>query len=294
MLDIKRIGVFLKNTIIDEAVLAFASHIGRDPQRQLYIAHVRNPQDPESHAPPSAEEFDRAIRERIGDATKGTITTAVLQGDQMEQILRAARDQDLDLMVLGRKLPSSQIGLGAKIARIVRKSPCSVLIVPELCLPHFDRIMAAVDCSSHSRLALEAAIEIARTAPGHRQVVAVSVRNIPIGYDVAGATFVEAAERQRQRGMEDLKNFIASTDAEGVNIEPMVLLSSDPALTITHAAMARKMDIVIVGSRGSSGTAAALLGATSERLLMTCAAPTLIIKRKGETLSLLEALFSMT
>lgn len=294
MLDIKRIGVFLKNTTLDEAVLAFASHIGRDPERHLYIAHVRNPNDPETLPAPSASDFDRSIKERLSASAKGSIQTAVLEGDQMEQILRAARDEDLDLMVLGRKLPSSQVGLGAKIARIVRKSPCSVLIVPELCQPHFDRILAAVDCSDHSQLAFEAAIQIAKTAPGQRQVVAATVRNVPVGHDVAGVTFVEAAERQRERGLERLKNFIASVDTEGVNVESMVLLSSDPALAITHAAMARKMDIVIVGSRGASGTAAALLGATSERLLLACATPTLIVKRKGETLSLLEALFTMT
>lgn len=293
MLDIKKIGVFLKNTPIDDAVIAFAAHIGRDPARQLYIAHVQNPNDPEAPQPPTPEAFDKDIRAKLADSAQASIQTAVLSGNQIEQILRAARDENLDLMVLGRKLPSSQIGLGAKITRIVRKSPCSVLIVPDLCQPHFDRILAAVDCSDHSRDALEAAIQIARTAPGHRQVTAVTVRSVPLGYDVAGVTFVEAAERQRQRGLENLAGFIASTDTEGVKVEPLVLLSEDPALAITHAAMAKKMDIVIVGSRGSSGTAAALLGTTSERLLMNCAAPTLVIKRKGETLSLLEALFRM-
>ncbi|MCB9857112.1 MAG: universal stress protein [Phycisphaerales bacterium] len=293
MLDIKKIGVFLKNTPVDDAVMAFASHIGRDPARQLYIANVQNPNDPESPTPPTADAFDKSVRSRLSDAAQAAVRTAVLSGNQIEQILRAARDENLDLMVLGRKLPSSQVGIGAKITRIVRKSPCSVLVVPDLCQPHFDRILAAVDCSDHSRDALEAAIQIARTAPGQRQVTAALVRSVPIGYDVAGVTFVEAAERQRQRGLESLTNFIASTDTAGVNVDPLILLSEDPALAITHAAMAKKMDIVIVGSRGSSGTAAALLGTTSERLLMSCATPTLIVKRKGETLSLLEAVFRM-
>lgn len=294
MLDIKRIGVFLKNTPIDEAVFAFASHIGRDPARQLYIAHVRNPKDPEATETPTDEEFARIVKERVDESAPASLETTVLTGDLVEQILRATRDQNLDLMVLGRKLPSSQIGLGAKIARIVRKSPCSVLIVPEFCQPHFDRILAAVDCSDHSRDALLAAIQIAQTAPGKRQVLAVNVRNVPTGYDLAGATFVEAAEKQRQQGMDNLTKFIESTPHDGVTIEPLVVLSSDPSLAITHVAMAKKMDIVVVGSRGASGTTAALLGATSEHLLLSCATPTLIVKRKGETLSLLEALFAMS
>lgn len=294
MLDVKRIGVFLKNEPIDEAVFAFAAHIGRDPARQLYIAHVRNPKDPESSEPPTEAEFERIVKERVPEAAHAGLTTAVLSGDLIEQILRAARDQNLDLMVIGRKLPSSQVGLGARVARIVRKSPCSVLVVPEFCQPHFDRILAAIDCSEFSRGALEAAVQIAQTSPGQRQVLAVNVRNVPAGYDVAGATFVEAAQRQRKQGLENLNSFIQGIDAGGVKIEPLVLLSADPALAITHVAMAKKMDIVIVGSRGASGTAAALLGATSEHLLLSCATPTLIVKRKGETLSLLEALFAMS
>lgn len=293
MLDITRIGVFLKNTPIDEAVFAFAAHIARDPARQLFVAHVRNPRDPDATDPPTPAEFERIVKQRVPEASHASLRTAVLSGDPVVEILRATRDQDLDLMVLGRKLPSSQVGLGARITRIVRKSPCSVLVVPEFCQPHFDRILAAVDCSDHARDALAAAIKIAQTAPGQRQVLAVNVRNVPTGYDFAGATFIEAAEHQRKQGLENLRHFIASTDADGVTIDPLVVLSSDPALAITHVAMAKKMDIVIIGSRGASGTTAALLGATSEQILLSCATPTLVVKRKGETLNLLEALFAM-
>lgn len=289
----KKIGVFLKHAPLDEAVLAFAVHMSDDPDRSLYFAHVGNPNDPETPNPPTAEQFEQMVREKMSDAGEADIKTAVLRGEQIVQILRAARDEDLDLAVLGRRLPSSQVGLGAKISRIVRKCPCSVLIVPELCKPHFDRIMVAVDCSEHSRMAFEAGLDVARHASGQRQVLAVSVREVPLGYDVAGITFVEAAERQRQIGRRDLEAFFASFDTTGVAVEPLVLLSADPALALTHAAMAMKMDLVIAGSRGASGATAALLGATSERLILSCATPTLIVKKKGETLGLLEALFSM-
>ncbi len=289
----KRIGVFLKGTRLDRAVLGFASHISRSGDHELVFAHVTNPNDPGSGPEPSAAEFDQQVREQLPDNPAAKIETRVLTGDQTDNILRCSRDEDLDLAILGRKLPSSQLGLGAKISRIVRKVPCSVLVVPELCEPHFDRIMVAIDCSDHSRLAMETALEIANACESKPQVVAVTVRSVGRGHDVAGFTFQEAADYQINYGQKQLTDFLARIPTGGIDIDKMVLISESPALAVTHAAMARKMDIVIVGSRGASSTAAALLGSNSERLLATCALPTLVVKEKGETLNLLEAIFSM-
>jgi|GEM_PF-1317746 len=289
----KRIGVFLKNTRLDRAVLGFASHISRSGDHELVFAHVTNPKDPNSSAEPSAAEFDKLVREQMPDNPAAKIETRILSGDQTDTILRCTRDENFDLAILGRKLPSSQLGLGAKISRIVRKTPCSVLVVPELCEPHFDRIMVAIDCSDHSRLAMGTALEIANACKSTPQVLAVTVRSVARGHDVAGYTFQEAADFQINYGQKQLTDFLGRIPTRGIDVNKMVLISESPALAVTHAAMARKMDIVIVGSRGASSTAAALLGSNSERLLATCALPTLVVKEKGETLNLLEAIFSM-
>ncbi len=289
----KRIGVFLKGTRLDRAVLGFASHISRSGDHELVFAHVTNPNDPGCGPEPSSDEFDQQIREQLPDNPAAKIETRVLTGDQTDNILRCSRDEDLDLAILGRKLPSSQLGLGAKISRIVRKIPCSVLMVPELCEPHFDRIMVAIDCSEHSRIAMDTALEIANACDANPQVVAVSVRAVGRGHDVAGHTFQEAADHQIKLGDKKLTEFLSRIPTNGIEVKKMVLISESPALAVTHAAMARKMDIVVVGSRGASSTAAAVLGSNSEQLLATCALPTLVVKKKGETLNLLEAIFSL-
>lgn len=290
----KRIGVFLKNTQLDQAVLGYSAQISRTGEHDLVFAHVSNPNDPDSQPTPSQSEFAALVRKHMPSDSDAKIETRVLTGNQIDEILKCSRDEDLDLAILGRKLPSSQIGLGAKIARIVRKSPCSVMIVPELCQPHFNRLMVAIDSSDHSKMAMETAFEIATSSPSKPQIVAVMVRSVASGHDVAGHTFQEAANRQQKLGKQELTEFLSKIPSDGFDVEQMVLISESPALAITHAAMARKMDIVIAGSRGSTSTAAALLGSNSEKLLATCALPTLIVKVKGETLGLLEAIFSMS
>lgn len=289
----RKVGVFPKNGPIDAAVLAFASHIAELGVRELHFFHIDDPDNLQSFGAMSMGELEAVVAKALPESPTVAVTCEVRTGNYIENTLRIARDKDLDLLIIGRKLPSSQVGLGSRLLRIARKSPCDVLIVPELCTPHFGRIMAAVDCSGESKRALETAVDLARTfGEPHAQVVVVTVRRLPSRPDLVGVTFREAAEAQYQRGYRDLDGFLSSVDARDIPVEPLVVLSEARALAITHAATATKMDIVVAGSRGETATAATLLGSTSEELLMACALPILITKKKGETLSFLEALFS--
>ncbi len=289
----RKAGVFLKNGPIDEAVVAFAAHIADLGVRELHFFHIDDPKNLQSFGPLSVGDLEALAAKAVPKSPTVEITCEVRKGNYLDNTLRIARDQDLDLLIIGRKLPSSQVGLGSRLLRIARKSPCNVLIVPELCTPHFDRIMVAVDCSDHSKRSMETAIALAKTTGEERtQVIAVTVRRLPSRPDLAGVTLRESVEGQRQRGQRDLEKFLSSIDAQGVSVEPLVVLSEQPALAITHAATAKKMDMIVAGSRGTTATTATLLGSTSEELLMACAMPILLTKQKGETLTFLEALFS--
>lgn len=285
----EKTGVFLNGTPVDEAVLVFAAYLGQLGAQEVHCALIR---------PGSATEGVEALEARVRAAMPADLaartTCEVRRGHHLEEVLRVARDRSLDLAVIGRRLPSSQLGFGSKLARIVRKSPCSVMVVPEFCRPHFERILVAVDCSDHSAMAMEAAVALARETKAPRpQILVLNVREVSSGHDYAGVTFQESAEAQLEHGARDLERFLKGIDAGEIAVESKVVLSEEPALAITHVATAVKTDIVVAGSRGATATAAALLGSTSEQLLMACALPILMVKKKGETLRLLEALFAM-
>ncbi len=293
MAPFQRVGVLVRNAPPDDAVLAFAAHMAQLGAEELVCIHVPGEEDEPTHEALDAEGLKAKVKAALPNDIFQKTTCKVFEGDHLKQLLHMARERDLDLAIIGRKLPSSQAGVGSKIVRIVRKSPCSVLVVPELCRPHFGRILVAVDCSEHSKKAMAVAIAMAKASKERTpQVLAVTVRRVSSRYDLAGVTFAQSVETQRDHGREALNTFLAGVNTQGIPVEPLVLLSDAPALAVSHAAMARKMDIVVAGSRGATAAAAALLGSTSEELLMTCAMPILIVKQKGETLRFLEALFS--
>lgn len=290
----EKIGVFLNDTPPDEAVLAFAAHMAEGPGREIVCVHVRSTAPGTPKGDPSREDVEKRVKAALPKALHERLTCEVHTGGGLDDVLRTARDKDLDLIIVGRRLPSSQMGIGAKFTRIARKSPCSVFVVPEHCRPHFGRVLVAVDDSEHSRLALLAAVLMAKqSGEAHPQLIVQTVRHVDPRFDLAGVSFEESAAKQREYGQRDLDRYLDSIDTSNMGVETVVTLAEDPAESIAELATVRKMDVVVIGSRGATRSAAMLLGSTSERVLMACAMPVLIVKEKGETLNLLEALLTM-
>ncbi|MFQ5423957.1 MAG: universal stress protein [Phycisphaerae bacterium] len=283
-----KIGVFLTDGPADDAVLGFAGHIARAGVSHLSCIHIRG--EHATVADTDAAAFETRVRDRLA----GDVTLEVQTGSVIADALKSARDKDLDLVLMGRYLPSSQLGLGARMTRLARKCPCSVMTIPDHCRPHFSRILVAVDGSRHSTLSMSTALALAAAAgDAQPQLLVQTVRHVDPRHDLAGVTFEESADAQREHGRKALERFMADIDTQGTSVETVVSLAETPARAIVELATARKMDIVVVGSRGATAAAAAILGSVSEEVLATCAMPVLIVKEKGETLRLLEALFSM-
>lgn len=291
-----KLGAFLSDCPADDAVLESVGHLAglRPGDSRVYCVHVQSDFPSGSVRDPEPSEFEARIRKALPADVFERTECLVQTSHGVAEVLRVARDRDLDLAVMGRYLPSSQMGLGGRLTRVVRKCPCSVLVVPDQWRPHFARIQVAVDGSKHSELSLQTAIALARHggAP-NAELVIQTVRHVDVRHDLAGATFKESADAQRAYGRQDLERFLSGIDTQGLPVETVVSLSESPAHAIVELAMARKMDIVVVGSRGATRAAAVILGSTSEQVLNACGAPVMIVKEKGETLHLLEALFAM-
>lgn len=294
MSEFAKIGVFLSDCPADDAVLEFSAHLSSLRGTTLHCIHVRSEAPSTVGDDPDIAQFEATVRKALPPDVAARTTCEVHGGTGIAEVLKSTRDKDLDLVVMGRYLPSSQMGIGSRLTRLVRKCPCSALVIPDHCRPHFSRILVAVDGSKHSHLAMKAALALTeRSGDPISQLVVQTVRYVDPRHDLAGATFKESADAQREYGRKDLEKFLSEIDIGGINVERIVSLSESPAQAIVELAMVRKMDIVVVGSRGPTRTTAAILGSTSEQVLIHCATPVLIVKEKGETLRLLEALFSI-
>ena len=291
----RRIGVFLTGSPADDIALGFAGRAAEMAKSELLLCvyeHGGGSEGEESVAV-SVEELRARFHSVLREPARRIAEIELHEDGGMAGILRSARDRELDLIVMGRRLPAHQAAVGSAFTRLARKAPCSVLIVPNYCRPHVSRLHVPVDMSEHSKIALETAVDVARARAAEgkdTQLLVHTVYCVGYGYHMVGMSFGQAMARQAEVTQKQLDKFVGSVDTRGARIETVCTCSEDAAAAIHELAAARKMDMIVVGSRGLSRTAAVILGGTAERVLLNAPQPVLIVKRKGETLGLLNAL----
>lgn len=284
----KKLGVFLHDSPADEAALAYAGVVATLAQSEsVHCVHVR---DDDEGDEPDLQAFQQEVRQQLPDPVAAAANIEIRSGTGVQEILKTARDDALDLIIVGRRLPSEQLGIGSAFARLARKAPCSVLAVPTQSRPHLERFFVSVDFSDHAKLALDQASGMARTGHGDRpQLVVHSNFSVGYGYTKLGLTLPQAIQQRRDSCREKLQKLVDDIDTSGMEVELVCTCSEQPESAILEAAVARKMDLIVVGSRGTSSVF--MLGSTAERVLLHSVLPVLIVKQKGETQPILDALF---
>lgn len=289
MEQIKRLGLYLDEWPDDMNVLAYTTRLAR--LTDLEMVHVvyysrRAPDDPRG-----PYEHERTLREQLPADLMPRVTLQIEPQGAVEATLRAARERELDLVLAGRTLPASQLATGHAFNRLARKSPCSILLIPEGASVHLSRVLVPVDFSEHARLALRAAVALARASGEPRpQVLVQTVFSVGYGYSKTGLTLEAAVRAQEQVHQRRLEEFTRDVDFSGLTCELQCSSADEPEAAIVQFAQARKVDLICVGSRGMTRVASVILGGTAERIVAAAPMPVLIVKRKGETLGLLDFL----
>ena len=140
-------------------------------------------------------------------------------------------------------------------------------------------IIVGVDGSSHSRRALEWAINEA--AVRHLPLTVLTVRQpvtgfwySPVGYPAEG--YEDLTEHARKEAQEETDDALGTLAAEARPPEVTVLAAAGaPAEVILRAA--QDADMVVVGSRGAGGFTKLLLGSVSSQIVHHACCPVVVI-----------------
>lgn len=240
------------------------------------------------------EEIESEVRERLTalvDGFRGPKETEVgreiVEGAALPELLRVARDEDADLVVVGKDEDG-----GTLAEKLARKAPCSVLIVPDEVPARIERVLVPVDFSDHAADAVDVAVAFAEAAE-LSEVHVLHVYCVPTSYLKLGKTYEEAREAWRRHSRERAEAFVDGLDLRG--LRPVVHLAEgrDTARTICETAESLRADLVMIGTRGRSDAAAVLMGSVAEKTVRGACVPTVAVKRKGSTLSLIDALLEL-
>lgn len=295
MQQFAKIGVFLTGAPADAGAIAHAGLIAQIASTEQILCLC----DGETYTPggqPDAASVEAEVRKHLPAGVHDRVEVRLFSDNSLAQTLRLARDEKLDLLVKGRRLPANELAKPTLFTRLVRKAPCTTLVVPGMTRVHMTRLLVPVDFSDHSRLALETAIDFARAAGKQAgqspQVVVLTTFAVEYGYAKTGVTLPEAAAQIEAATCDRLKRFLAGVDTSGVEFDSVCMCSEQTSAAIHEVAAARRMDMIVVGSRGASASVVAILGSTAEAVVVSAALPVLVVKKKGETTGLLNALLA--
>lgn len=300
--EIKKAIVGISNTYLDAEVIHFVNFIAHTTALEhIYFVHVVDlhlPSDVLRQFPnlekDALEERQKEIEAVVDEHLDKELVTIdysvelVQSSNGLKGLLKAIGKFDADVVVIGRIANKEKTSVITQ--RLARRAPCQLVIVPEGMAARiaegrkFSRILVPIDFSEYSSLALDRALKIARRNEDLHEVEIICqyVFRLPSGYHLSGKSEDEFAEIMCANAKENYEEFIEEFDTEGINIRMVYSRDINDDLTSDIRDLAEEInaDIVIIGSKGRTATAAIFLGSFAEKLITNNTHFSLMVVRK--------------
>ena len=244
-------------------------------------------------------EVGRRARRHLNDVAKkcqiklGPENICVLKGQPFEEICRLARDRDIDLIVTSTRGNTGlkHLALGSTAERVVRYSPCPVLVVrpddqkkkagrngktTEHALS-FNKILVPLDFSECSMKGLAYARRIARQF-GSKLVLlhSVSPRYYVTCDEYALYDRPLLMQQAEKAGRLQMRDLIEKTDWEGIEVESSIQIGH-AGQQVCARADAEHADTIVTSTYGTTGFKHVLMGSTAEYVVRHAPCPVLVV-----------------
>jgi nucleotide-binding universal stress UspA family protein len=270
----------------------------------LHLVHVFEPDYPLSSMvamPLIVPEFEvgpRVRRDLKDVANKYSVQQRrenmhAIKGRPVEEICRLARDHGIDLIVMSTRGNTGlkHLVLGSTAERVVRYSPCPVLVVRPVNPKKkgggkkrmtmrelsFRKIFVPMDFSECSMRGLSYAKALAKQF-GSKLVL---LNSVAFQYYVASDEYARydwplLMQEAEKAAREQIRDLVGKTDWEGIEVEP--------SLQIGHAgdqicarAGDHGADLIVTSTHGTTGFKHILLGSTAEYVVRHASCPVLVV-----------------
>jgi nucleotide-binding universal stress UspA family protein len=240
------------------------------------------------------EPYDESVKARLESMVKSRLTDRGFVGLDVEYamerdyvagpaILRYAKEQDVDLIVMGThgRRGLRALVLGSVAAEVVREAPCAVLTVRkdgDVGPVDVRRILVPFDFSDYSREALSSAIDVAESAGAKIELLhIVEDRFHPAFYGPFFQSVYDMEPDIEQRSQRHLREEIAVLDAGDI-VTKVTAFGGHPARDISRYAERNEIDLVVMSTHGLTGIEHFLMGSVAEKTVSHAPCPVLTVK----------------
>lgn len=207
-----------------------------------------------------------------------------VKGSPFEEICRIAADRNIDLIAIATRGNTGlkYLALGSTADKVVRYSPCPVLVVPPRRslvngsgAKHISKIVVPIDFSDCSLKGLDYAKALAKKF-GSRLIL---LNSVALQYWITSDEYARydfpVLMRQAERLAGDqMEALIENTDWDGIKVES--------SLQIGHAgdqicAEGKRADMIVTSTHGTTGFKHMLLGSTAEYVVRHASCPVFVV-----------------
>jgi len=284
--------------------IEFARPLLKQFDAELHLVHVFEPDYPLASMaamPLIVPELEvgKRVRRHLKDVAKKYSVELrrenihAIKGRSFEEICRLARDRGIDLIVTATRglTGLKHLALGSTAERVVRYSPCPVLVVRPFDRKKkgggngkitkrkvsFGRILVPIDFSECSMKGLAYAKALAKQF-GSKLVL---LNSVPLQYYVTNVEYarynlpmlMQQIEKAARKQMRDL---IEERDWEGIEVESSMQIGH-PGQQICARAIDHHADVIVTSTHGTTGFKHILVGSTAEYVVRHAPCPVLVV-----------------
>lgn len=234
----------------------------------------------------SAEQAGRRLLERMKRRTRlvdGSADTKLVRGHPAEALTRIAARRRAHLILVGSRGVTDirRFLLGSVSRQVVTHAPCPVLVVKKP-VPVIRRIIIGVDGSKQAQSAVEFLLQMPVPKTAHVTVVSV-VPPLPIESSLHPSPLLNLALAPLERQARGVAIQVAARMRKAGLKATSLVIHGNPGHEIVKLAESERADLVVVGSRGLTGTSRFLMGSVSDSVVKYAPCPVLVA-RKGSRL----------
>lgn len=243
--------------------------VAEDAGADLELVHVLEPVKEAMISPGLAKlmhEHQRSEAAKLAEWCRGrteiSVELDVIKGSPAWEL--AAKAKQADLVVLGSSSMDA-FTAGPVTRRVARKAVSDALIVRRQPRVPYRRILAAVDFSEASLIAVERSLELFPDAD------ITVLYSLPSRFDpllAQAGLFPEEVEASRGTRLEAAADRMAEFAQPWEGALRTMVADGPPTETIDEVVRRRNVDLVVVGSRGATATRMVLLGTVAEGILI--------------------------
>lgn len=205
--------------------------------------------------------------------------TLVREGEPHDVIANAAAENKADLVVMGThgRRGLKRLIMGSVTSAVISNAPCDTLIVKkpcDECTGRYKSILAAFDGSKSAQKALGRACELAKLDNAMLNVLYV----IPRYEEMVEFFKTESIKESLFASARNIMESAASAAASyGVRIETSIR-EGNAVDGIMIEAESRQTDLIVMGTYGFQGVSRAIMGSSTERVIMNADCPVLAVR----------------